>query len=143
MTFYKEKYMQINLIDGSIVELDNGANGFDLIRKIKKSLDGFQALALKTNDCLKDLNIELQDGDKVHVLTFADREGKDVFWHSSAHILAQAILRLYPHANPTIGPAIESGFYYDFANLAISIDDFPAIEAEVQKIPAYPVAVQR
>lgn len=125
--------MQINLIDGGIVELNTGANGFDLARKIKKSLDG-QAIALKINGSLKDLTTELQDNDTAQVLTFADQEGKDIFWHSSAHVMAQAVLRLYPEAKPTIGPAIETGFYYDFADLSISTDDLAKIEAEVDKI---------
>ncbi|STX50477.1 threonyl-tRNA synthetase [Legionella busanensis] len=130
----KEKYMQINLMDGSAIEIGVGAKGFDLVRQVKKSLNGHQAVALKVNDIFKDLNTELQDGDTIQVLTFDDPEGKEIFWHSSAHLLAQAIARLYPEAKPTIGPAIESGFYYDFADLSISADDFPQIEAEVQKI---------
>ncbi|STX29730.1 threonyl-tRNA synthetase [Legionella beliardensis] len=125
--------MQINLIDGSVIELEAESNGLDLVRQIKKSLNS-QALALKVNGLFKDLNVKLQAGDKVEVLTFDDREGKEIFWHSSAHLLAQAIARLYPEAKPTIGPAIESGFYYDFADLSVSADDFPKIEAEIQKI---------
>lgn len=121
-------------MDGSVIEIEAGSNGFDLVRQVKKSLNGHQALALKVNDIYKDLNSELQDGDNIQVLTFDDLEGKEIFWHSSAHLLAQAIARLYPEAKPTIGPAIESGFYYDFADLSISADDFPRIEAEVQKI---------
>lgn len=135
--------MQINVTDGSVVELAAEANGFDLIRQIKKSLNGHQALALKVNGIPKDLNIELQDGDNIQVLTFDDPEGKEIFWHSSAHILAQAITRLYPEAKPTIGPAIESGFYYDFADLSISADDFPKVEAEVQKIVQERIEPQR
>ena len=65
---------------------------------------------------------------------FDDLEGKEVFWHTSAHVLAQAILRLWPDAKPTIGPPIENGFYYDFANLTISEADFEKIEKEVEKI---------
>jgi len=126
--------MYINFIGDNAVELEENANGFDLVRKVKKSLNGHQALALKVNDTHRDLGSTLQDGDNVSVMTFNEPDGKDIFWHSSAHLLAQAILRLYPEAHPTIGPAIESGFYYDFANLSISADDFPKIEAEVQKI---------
>lgn len=126
--------MQVNFIDGHVIEIESSANGLDLVREIKKSLNGRQALALKVNGIFKDLNAELQAGDQIQVLTFDDPEGKEVFWHSSAHLLAQAIARLYPDAKPTIGPAIESGFYYDFADLSISADDFPRIEAEVQKI---------
>ncbi len=111
--------MKINLFDSDVIELESGANGFDLGRKIKKSLNG-PAIALKINGSLKDLSTELKHGDTAQVLTFDDQEGKDVFWHSSAHLMAQAVLRLHPNAKPTIGPAIEVGFYYDFADLSIS-----------------------
>jgi threonyl-tRNA synthetase len=93
-----------------------------------------QAVAAKVNGTSCDLTHRLNDGDTVELLNFEDKEGKELFWHSSAHILAQAVLRLYPNALPTIGPAIENGFYYDFANLSISEDDFPKIEKEAQKI---------
>lgn len=93
-----------------------------------------QAIAVVINGTTKDLSSTIQPGDKVEFLSFDDPRGKEVFWHSTAHILAQAILRLYPEAKPTIGPPIESGFYYDFANLSISEEDLPTIEKEMQKI---------
>lgn len=115
------------------VELPEGSTGKDLAEKL--NLRGpDQAIAIQINGITKDLATPLEDGDKVILWNFSDAEGKEVFWHSSAHVLAQAILRLYPEAKPTIGPAIENGFYYDFANLSLSEEDFPAIEAEVAKI---------
>ena len=93
-----------------------------------------QAVACKINGHSKDLSTQLKEGDHVEFFDFDSKEGKELFWHSSAHILAQAILRLYPEALPTIGPAIENGFYYDFGNLTISEEDFPKIEKEAQKI---------
>jgi threonyl-tRNA synthetase len=93
-----------------------------------------QAVACKINGTLKDLSTPLLEGDTVEFFDFDTKEGKELFWHSSAHILAQAILRLYPNALPTIGPPIENGFYYDFGNLTISEEDFPKIEKEAQKI---------
>ncbi len=125
--------MEVSLSDGVRQELPDGSNGIDLSRKIKKKLNG-SALALKINDQLRELETTLTDGDNVQVLTFNDREGKEIFWHSSAHLLAQAITRLFPDAKPTIGPPIEEGFYYDFADLHISEDDFPKIEEEMRKI---------
>lgn len=125
--------MEISLPDGSRQELPDGSSALDLSRKLKKSLKG-SPLVAKINGELKDLTTPLTDGDQVQVLTFEDREGREVFWHSSAHVLAQAILRLFPDAQPTIGPAIEEGFYYDFANLNLSDTDFERIEEEVQKI---------
>jgi threonyl-tRNA synthetase len=93
-----------------------------------------QALAAVINGKTVDLSTPLADGDAIRLLSFEDKEGKEVYWHTSAHVLAQAILRLYPDAKPTIGPPIESGFYYDFANLAISDEDFDKIDAEMEKI---------
>lgn len=93
-----------------------------------------QAVAVRINNTPRDLDVALQEGDTVQFFSFDDHEGKEVFWHTTAHVLAQAVLRLYPDAKPTIGPPIENGFYYDFANLTISDADFEPIEKEMQKI---------
>jgi len=125
--------MEICLPDGEKQELPDGSSVVELSRKLKKSLKG-SALAAKINGVLKDITTQLNDADTVQVLTFEDEEGKEIFWHSSAHLMAQAIVKLFPEAQPTIGPAIENGFYYDFANLTISENDFPKIEAEMKAI---------
>ena len=65
-------------------------------------------------------------------LNFDNDEAKSIFWHTSAHVLAQAVLRLYPKAKTAIGPAIDNGFYYDFDNLHISENDFLRIEKEIK-----------
>ncbi|MCE5293147.1 MAG: threonine--tRNA ligase, partial [Chlamydiales bacterium] len=93
-----------------------------------------QAVTVSVNKKLSDLDTVLQEGDSIQFYSFDDPEGKEVFWHTTAHVLAQAILRLYPNAKPTIGPPIENGFYYDFADLTISDEDFEKIEKEMQKI---------
>ena len=77
-----------------------------------------QALGASINGKTVDLSTPLKQEDQVILWNFDDPEGKEIFWHTSAHVLAQAILRLWPDAQPTIGPPIENGFYYDFANLA-------------------------
>ncbi len=115
------------------VELPEKASAKDLAEKLNLRGPG-QALAANINGITKDLSTSLEDGDKVILLGFDDPQGKEVFWHSSAHVLAQAVLRLWPEAKPTIGPPIENGFYYDFANLQISEDDFPKIEKEIANI---------
>lgn len=125
--------MEICLPDGEKQELPDGSSVVELSRKLKKSLKG-SALAAKINGVLKDITTQLNDADTVQVLTFEDEEGKEIFWHSSAHLMAQAIVKLFPEAQPTIGPAIENGFYYDFANLTISENDFPKIEEEMKAI---------
>jgi threonyl-tRNA synthetase len=115
------------------IELPEGSSAKDLAEKLNlRSPD--QSLAAKINGVMRDLSIPLKNGDEVELIHFEDPQGKQVYWHTSAHVLAQAILRLYPNAKPTIGPPIEQGFYYDFANLTISEENFEKIEKEVQKI---------
>jgi threonyl-tRNA synthetase len=93
-----------------------------------------QAVTVSINGKMSDFNTKLSEGDELIFWNFDDPQGKEVFWHTSAHVLAQAILRLWPNAQPTIGPPIEQGFYYDFGNLTISDQDFEKIEKEVEKI---------
>ncbi len=115
------------------VELPEGSSVKDLAEKL--NLRGpNQSLAAKINGTLRDLVTVLKEGDNVELIHFEEPEGKEIFWHTSAHVLAQAILRLFPQAKPTIGPPIENGFYYDFANLTVSEEDFEKIEKEVQKV---------
>lgn len=125
--------MLISLKDQSKVELPEGSSAKDLADKLKFNAP-HQALAANINGKNFDLSTPLKNGDHVILWNFEDPEGKEIFWHTSAHVLAQAILRLYPNAKPTIGPPIENGFYYDFANLTISEDDFEKIEDEMLKI---------
>ena len=115
------------------IELPEGSSAKDLAEKLNlRNPD--QSLAAKINGVDARSLHPLKEGDQVELIHFEDPQGKEVFWHTSAHVLAQAILRLYPDAKPTIGPPIENGFYYDFANLTISEEDFEKIEKEVQKI---------
>jgi threonyl-tRNA synthetase len=93
-----------------------------------------QAITASLNGTQTDLFHTARDGDVIEFFDFSTPLGKETFWHSSAHVLAQAILRLYPDAKPTIGPAIEQGFYYDFYNLSISEHDFKKIEEMVQEV---------
>ncbi len=115
------------------IELPAGSTAEDLAKKLNLTAPD-QALAVSINGSTFDLAQPLKEGDTIHFFSFADKEGKEVYWHSSAHILAQAILRLYPDAQLTIGPPIENGFYYDFANLHISDEDFEKIEKEMENI---------
>lgn len=117
------------------VDLATGATAKDLAKKLQKTAPG-EALAASINNELRDLSAPLHYGDVVQFISFDSAEGKEIFWHSSAHVLAQAVLKRFPHAKPTIGPAIEHGFYYDFADLSISEEDLPLIEAEMEKIIA-------
>lgn len=129
--------MQVRYADAksglSTVDVPSGTKAQELAEKL--NLRGpHQAVSVSINNKLYDLDTVLNEGDSVQFLSFDDAEGKEVFWHTTAHVLAQAILRLFPDAKPTIGPPIENGFYYDFANLTISDADFERIEDEMQKI---------
>src|SRR3990172_10211820 len=115
------------------IEMPQGSSGKDLAEKLNLRNPN-QSLALKVNGNLRDLSSPLCDGESVSLVNFEEAEGKEIFWHTSAHVLAQAIMRLWPNAKPTIGPPIEAGFYYDFADLVVSDADFEKIEKEVEKI---------
>ena len=115
------------------MSLELNATARDLAEKMGHTAPE-KALVAKINGVLLDLDTPLKEGDSVFFCDFDDPAGKETFWHTSAHVLAQAVLRLWPNAKPTIGPPIEQGFYYDFANLSISEEDFKRIEEEVEKI---------
>ena len=89
------------------LELPVGSSGKELAEKLNLR-NPEQSLAIEINGQRKDLNHPLSESDKVTLWNFEDKEGKEVFWHTSAHVLAQAILRLWPDAQPTIGPPIEN-----------------------------------
>jgi len=128
--------MEIEFVRGKIVEkrkVSPSTTAADLAHTLQLTAPG-DALCCRINGILTDVQTVLQEGDRVEFISFEDRDGKDVYWHTSAHVLAQAVLRLWPEAQPTIGPSIEEGFYYDFANLTISDEDFPKIEKEMKKI---------
>lgn len=125
----------ITLKDGKRIELPPGSTAKHLADRLNLTAPN-QALGASINGVTVDLSHPLQDGDVVIIWNFEDPKGREIFWHTSAHVLAQAILRLWPDAQPTIGPPIENGFYYDFGNLTLSDEDFPRIEQEMQNIIA-------
>ena len=118
---------------GNSVELEQGALASDLAKHLKL-VGPSQSLAVSINGQILDLSTPLSNEDTIEFIDFDTEEGKEIFWHSTAHVLAQAVLRLYPQAQPTIGPPIKNGFYYDFANLSISEDDLPKIEKEMKAV---------
>ncbi|MCF7851832.1 MAG: threonine--tRNA ligase [Simkaniaceae bacterium] len=115
------------------IELEDGSTGLDLVEKLGLK-EPHQAVGFSINRRMCDISTPLKNGDVIEIYDFDCDEGREIFWHTSAHVLAQAILRLWPDAQPTIGPPIENGFYYDFAHLNISEEDFPKIEKEIKSI---------
>jgi threonyl-tRNA synthetase len=93
------------------------------------------AVAVKCGDDMLDVTAAIPVGQEISIITSADPEGLEIIRHSAAHLLAQAVLHLFPNAKPTIGPAIDTGFYYDFAvDKPFNEDDLIAIEAEMSKL---------
>jgi len=104
----------IQLLDGKKIPFEKSIDGFELIRKISKSLEK-DALIMSVNGELKDLSYLITKDSKIKIITYKDKEGLEVLRHDAAHILAMAVQELYPGTQVTIGPVIENGFYYDFA----------------------------
>ncbi len=126
----------VTLPDGSQRNLEAGATSLDLAAAIGARL-AKDALAASVNGELTDLDRPLESGAQVSLVTPVSDAGRDVLRHSTAHVLAQAVTRLWPGAHFAIGPAIKDGFYYDFelpGNASFSDDDLPRIEAEMRKI---------
>lgn len=119
--------------DGSVHEFERGITGRQVAESIGAGL-AKAALACKVDDEVLDLTRPIQKGGKFAVLTFKDAEGKQVFWHSTAHLLAMAVLDLLPGTQLTIGPPIESGFYYDFhREKPFTPDDLEMIEKKMEE----------
>jgi len=128
----------VKLPDGSTRSLESGANGHDLALSIGKRL-AKDALAVRINGTEADLTQELPNGALVEILTPQTMAGREVLRHSTAHVLAQAVLRLWPGAHFAIGPVIDDGFYYDFTlpgDARFSDDDLARIEATMREIIA-------
>jgi threonyl-tRNA synthetase len=128
--------MKVVLPDNSELELPDGATGLDAARAIGPKLAD-DAVLLRSNGRVQDLRLPLADGQPIQILTTRDKDDPDalaVLRHSSAHLLAEAVRRLYPGVKVAIGPAIENGFYYDFEfPEAISEEDLPRIEEEIRR----------
>lgn len=129
--------INITLPDGSIKQFEKGITPYQIAVSISEGL-ARNVLIAKVNDKLVELDTPIDDNASVTLLTWNDEEGKETFWHSSAHLMAAAIEQLYPGVKFGIGPHIETGFYYDidFMNYPISADDFPKIEEKMHELVA-------
>ena len=128
--------MKVVLPDSTELELPDGATGLDAARAIGPKL-AEQAVLVRSNGAVQDLRLPLHDGQPVQFLTTRDKDDPDALYvlrHSTAHLLAEAVRRLYPGVKVAIGPPIENGFYYDFEfPEPIREEDLERIEAEIQR----------
>ena len=137
--------MKITLKDGSVKEVQKGISVLELAKEISEGL-ARNATAGKVNGQVRDLRYKIEEDAEVEILTFENSEdGKKAYWHTTAHIMAQAIKRIYGNdVKLTIGPAIANGFYYDFdVKENISSDDFEKIESEMKKIIKEDLQIER
>ena len=124
----------ILLLDGKKIPFEKSIDGFELVKKISKSLEK-DALIMSVDGELKDLSFQIKKDSKIKIITSKDKEGLEVLRHDTAHILAMAVQELYPGTQVTIGPIIENGFYYDFARKdPFTDDDLIKIEKKMQEI---------
>ena len=125
---------KIQLLDGKKIDFEKSINGFELTKKISKSLEKV-ALIMKVDGELKDLSHEINKDSKVKIITHKDQEGLEVIRHDAAHIMAMAVQELFPGTQVTIGPVIENGFYYDFARKEpFTSEDLKKIEIKMSEI---------
>ena len=125
---------QVQLLDGKKISFQNHIDGFELTKKISKSLEKL-ALIMEVNGELKDLSFQIVKDSKVKIITAKDKEGLEVIRHDAAHIMAMAVQELYPGTQVTIGPVIENGFFYDFARKEpFTSEDLKKIEKKMSEI---------
>jgi len=134
--------VKITFPDGSTEEHKDGITPAEIAKTLGERLFK-DSLAAKINDEIVDLNYPVKKDCKIEILTFDHKEGKEVYWHSTSHIMAAAVRKLYPNVHFGIGPSIDEGFYYDFDNLKINEEDLAKIEDEMKKIIAKDLPFER
>lgn len=136
--------MEITFPDGAVKNFENGLSAQEIAKTISNSL-AKKAIAARYNGELVDVTRPLNEDGTLEIITSKEEEALEVLRHSAAHLLAQALRRLYPNIKLGIGPVIDSGFYYDVDNgdHPISEDDFEAIEKEMNRIVAENITIER
>ncbi len=126
--------MIVTYPDGSKKEFEKGSTFMDAANAISEEF-ARKALVAKINDTLYDLSGQIPGDVSVEFLTFDDSGGREIYWHSTSHVMAAAVKRLFPDAKVTIGPAIDGGFYYDFdVEKPFTVEDIKKIEAEMKVV---------
>ncbi|MEF2901189.1 MAG: threonine--tRNA ligase [Terrisporobacter sp.] len=135
--------IKVTLKDGSVKEFENELSVLEIAKSISEGL-ARAVVAASVNDQVVGLDYIVKEDCTLNLFKFDDVEGKDVFRHTSAHMLAQAIKRLYPEAKFAIGPSIENGFYYDIdLDQRLTMEDLQKIESEMKKIAKEDLKVER
>lgn len=133
--FFYKQMIQVTFPDGAIREYDKGITPMQIAEKLSNSL-AKKVIAAKANGAIIEAHRTLTSDTELQLLTFDDADGKNAFWHSSAHLLAEALEALYPGVKFGIGPAIDAGFYYDIDTGAtqLTLEDLPKIEAKMLEL---------
>ncbi|AAP09286.1 MULTISPECIES: threonine--tRNA ligase [Bacillus] len=139
----KEQMIEIKFPDGSVKEFVNGVTLEEIAGSISSSLKK-KAVAGKVNDGLYDLRRNIEENAEVEIITIDSNEGVEITRHSAAHILAQAVKRMYGDINLGVGPVIENGFYYDMdLPSSVNVEDLRKIEKEMKKIINENIKIER
>ena len=134
---------KIQLLDGKKILFEKSIDGFEIIKKISKSLEK-SALIMEVDGKLRDLSFQIQKDSKVKIVTSKDKDGLDVIRHDAAHIMAMSVQELFPGTQVTIGPVIENGFFYDFARKdPFTSEDLKKIEKKMSEIVDRDVKTKR
>lgn len=129
--------INITFPDGAVRQFESGVSAMDIAKSISEGL-ARKVLSAKVNGEVWDASRPIQQDAALQLLTWDDREGKSTFWHSSAHLMAEALEALYPGVKFGIGPPVDNGFYYDIdlGGRAISAEDLLAIEKKMKELAA-------
>ena len=128
--------IKITFPDGSVREYESGVTGLQIAESISQRL-AQDVLACGVNGETQELNRPINEDASIQLYKWDDAEGKHAFWHTSAHLMAEAMQELWPGTQFGIGPAIENGFYYDVMppqGISISESDFPKLEKKMQEL---------
>lgn len=136
--------INIKLKDGSVISVENGSTVKEIAEKISRNLAKQAVGAIIDGETKAGLTTPIESDCEIAIITFQDPEGKQLYWHTASHIMAQAVKRLYPTAKLAIGPSIANGFYYDFDfETPLTTDDFSKIEKEMNKIVSQNFPIER
>jgi len=131
----------VQLQNGKTIEIQDGKTLLDVVAQLNGKS---KPVAAKINGTLKDLRTIVTGTAQVELVSFDSPEGKDVFWHSASHLMAQAVKRLFPEVKVSIGPAIETGFYYDFDKPGgFTQEDLEKIEEMMRQIVTEDIPIVR